>query len=101
MDNDTKSEYIDFIKKQLLQYHEIKRVIIFGSFFNSKNPNDIDIAIMQDSDSNFLTLSMRYRKALRELSKKIPLDIVPLKKDFDSIFAQEIEKGRVIYEKRD
>ena len=99
MDNATKKEYIDFIKKQLLQFQEISKIIIFGSFFDSKNPHDIDVAIVQESSSSFLTLSVKYRKALRELSKKIPIDIVPLKKDFKGFFAQEIEKGRVIYEK--
>ncbi len=82
-----------------MQFPEIDKVIIFGSFFESNNPNDIDVAIVQETDSNFLALSLKYRKALRDLSKKIALDIVPLKKDFDGFFAQEIKKGRVIYEK--
>ncbi len=99
MNTPTKESYIDFIKSHLLQFPEIKKIVIFGSFFKTKDPNDIDIAIVQDSNNNFLTLSLKYRKALRELSKKIALDIVPLKKDFDGFFAEEIQKGRIIYER--
>ncbi len=99
MDFTTKESYINFIRSHLMQFPEIDKVIIFGSFFESNNPNDIDVAIVQETDNNFLALSLKYRKALRDLSKKIALDIVPLKKDFDGFFAQEIKKGRVIYEK--
>ncbi len=100
MQNTTKEKYIEFIKSHLLQFPEIKKIIIFGSFLQTSHPNDIDIAIIQESDSNFLALSLKYRKALRELSKKISLDILPLRKDFDhGYFAQEIHKGSTIYER--
>lgn len=99
MDNTTKESYINFIKSHLKQFPEINKIIIFGSFFDVKNPNDIDVAIIQETNKNFLTLSLKYRKALRTLSKKISLDIIPLKKDFNGYFTQEIEKGRVIYER--
>ena len=99
MNNDVKDVYIKIIKHQLSQFIEVNKIIIFGSFFKSTNPNDIDIAIVQDSDSNFLTLSLKYRKVLRELSKKIPLDIVPLKKNTNSFFMNELIDGKVIYER--
>ncbi len=99
MDEATKKSYIDFIKSHLTQFHEIDKIIIFGSFLHAKNPNDIDVAIVQKSDHNFLTLSLKYRKALRELAKKISLDIVPLKKNVDGFFVQEIQKGKIIYER--
>jgi len=87
MDNATKHEYISSIKQELVQFQEISKIIIFGSFFESKNPHDIDVAIVQESDNNFLTLSLKYSKALRKLSKIIPIDIVPLKNNFTSFFA--------------
>jgi len=99
VDITTKESYINLIKSHLMQFPEVNKIIVFGSFFESKNPNDIDVAIVQESTKNFLTLSLKYRKALRDLSKKISLDIVPLKKDFDGFFAQEIKKGTVIYER--
>lgn len=99
MDSTTKESYVDLIKSRLKHFPEINKIIVFGSFFESNNPNDIDVAIVQETDNSFLTLSLKYRKALRNLSKKIALDIVPLKKDFDGYFAQEIKKGRVIYER--
>jgi len=66
-------------------------VILFGSFIKSSNPNDIDIAIVQNSNDNFLTLSLKYRKVLRELSKIIPLDIVPIKANANGVFLDEID----------
>ena len=78
---------------------EIHKIIIFGSFIDSDNPNDIDIAIIQNSDSNFLVLSLKYRKVLRDLAKKIPLDIVPLKENSKGVFMEEIRKGVMIYER--
>ena len=94
-----KTKYIENIREQLSQFVEINKIIIFGSFMKSKNPNDIDIAIIQNSDNNFLTLSLKYRKVLRELSKQIPLDIVPLNKNAKGVFMEEIENGKVIYER--
>jgi predicted nucleotidyltransferase len=78
---------------------EIHKIIIFGSFIDSDNPSDIDIAIIQNSDSNFLVLSLKYRKVLRDLAKKIPLDIVPLKENSKGVFMEEIRKGVMIYER--
>jgi hypothetical protein len=67
---------------------EVNKVILFGSFIKSSNPND-----------NFLTLSLKYRKGLRELSKIIPLDIVPIKANANSVFLDEINKGQIVYER--
>lgn len=99
MDSSIKESYLHTIKASLKQFPEIEKIIIFGSFFESNNPHDIDVAIIQETDNNFLSLSLKYRKALRNLSKKIALDIVPLKKNFDGYFAPEIKKGKIIYER--
>jgi predicted nucleotidyltransferase len=94
-----KVQFINTIKKQLSQFSEVNQIILFGSFIQSKNPNDIDIAIIQNSNENFLTLSLKYRKVLRELSKLIPLDIIPVKQNSEGIFLNEINKGTVVYER--
>lgn len=94
-----KQNFIKIIKEKLSQYKEINKIILFGSFINSNNPNDIDIAIIQNSNENFLTLSLKYRKILRELSKQIPLDIVPVKQNAKGVFLDDINKGQVIYER--
>ena len=99
MKQDIKQEYINIINKQLSQFVEIHKVIIFGSFISAKKPNDIDIAIIQNSNNNFLTLSLKYRKVLRDLAKQIPLDIVPLKENSKGTFMEEIIKGIIIYER--
>lgn len=94
-----KQNFIKIIKEKLSQYKEINKIILFGSFIKSNNPNDIDIAIIQNSNENFLTLSLKYRKILRELSKQIPLDIVPVKQNAKGVFLDDINKGQVIYER--
>jgi predicted nucleotidyltransferase len=94
-----KEHIINTIQTNLSHFSEVSKIVIFGSFPKSKNPNDIDIAVIQNSKDNYLTLSLRYRKALRELAKKIPLDIVPIKSNSYSSFLDEINQGRIIYER--
>ncbi|MDC0932701.1 nucleotidyltransferase domain-containing protein [Arcobacteraceae bacterium] len=94
-----KLDFIATIKDKLSQFSEINKIILFGSFIKTNNPNDIDIAIVQNSNDNFLTLSLKYRKVLRELSKNIPLDIVPIKTNAKGVFLEEINKGQIVYER--
>jgi len=54
---------------------------------------------VQNSNDNFLTLSLKYKKVLRELSKMIPLDIVPIKENSKGVFLEEINKDQVVYER--
>jgi predicted nucleotidyltransferase len=74
-------------------------VIIFGSFSTTNTPNDIDIAVIQNSKENFLTLSLRYRKVLRDIAKTIPIDIIPIGYDAKGEFLNEITQGQVVYER--
>ena len=97
--NTNKLDFISTIKEKLSQFSEVNKVILFGSFVKSDNPNDIDIAIVQNSNDNFLTLSLKYRKVLRDLSKMIPLDIVPIKENSNGVFLEEINKGQIVYER--
>ena len=45
----TKANLKKYIVEQLSQEPEVEKVIIFGSFLKSNTPNDIDIAIFQNS----------------------------------------------------
>lgn len=92
------------IKQEILQNlkpeKEVKKIIIFGSFLGSENPNDIDVAVFQDSEESYLTLAMKYRRLTRGIARKIPIDIIPIKSDAsNSSFLLEIEAGELIYEK--
>jgi len=92
------------IKREIIQTlssaQEIEKIVLFGSFIKSKNPNDVDIAIFQNSSEKYLTLAMKYRKMVRIISKKIPVDIIPLRGDKTNEFvSSEIETGEIIYEK--
>jgi predicted nucleotidyltransferase len=80
---------------------EVCRIVIFGSFLNSDEPPDIDVAVFQDSDEKYLPLAMKYRRKTRDIARRIPLDILPLKAGVQGeVFMDEIEQGEVIYERR-
>ena len=80
---------------------EIRRIIIFGSFLNSSDPHDLDVAVFQDSSEQYLTLAMKYRKRTRDIARIISLDIIPVRSDAPSGFLMdEIQQGEIIYERR-
>jgi predicted nucleotidyltransferase len=89
-----KNQIVDSLKGQ----KEIERIIIFGSFNKSDFPNDLDIAVVQNSSENYLTLAMKYRKLIRKVSREIAIDIFPiLDTTENSFFKNEVESGEVIY----
>lgn len=93
-----------YIKKRLNETlskeKEISKIVVFGSFLNSKTPEDIDIAIFQNSEEKYLSLSLKYRKLTREIAKIIPLDIIPVRENSEGTFLNEINRGEVIYKRR-
>lgn len=91
-----KKEIVD----RLSVFPEVQRVVIFGSFLNSEDPHDLDIAVFQDSNESYYPLAMKYRRTLRTVSKKIPIDIIPIRPSPEKgPFIQEIQKGEVLYER--
>lgn len=78
---------------------EVTKIVIFGSFLNSENPHDIDIAVFQNSDQKYIPLSMKYRRLTRKLAKILPIDIIPIKSNSSNPFINAIESGEVIYER--
>ncbi|MBI2342730.1 MAG: nucleotidyltransferase domain-containing protein [Deltaproteobacteria bacterium] len=79
---------------------EVEKIVIFGSFLTSSNPNDLDVAVFQTSTEPYLSLALRYRRKTRALAKRIPLDIIPLRAGVkDVAFLSEIDRGEVIYER--
>ena len=77
---------------------EIRKIVIFGSFVTSDSPNDIDIAIFQDSDEKYLPLALKYRRLLDGLGCRFPLDVVPVRPNpSPGGFLEEILKGETIY----
>ena len=64
------------------------------------DPNDMDVAIFQTSNGSYLSLAMKYRGLIRKLTKKIAIDIIPIRPaPGDSMFLTEIETGEVVYER--
>ena len=92
------------IKAQLIgllgSEKEIEKIFVFGSFVNSDNPQDVDVAIYQNSNESYLALALKYRKLTRAIAERIPIDIIPIKSDAPiHSFLTEIESGEIIYER--
>ncbi len=84
----------------LSRQKEIRKVVIFGSFLTSETPNDLDVAIFQDSDEPYLALAVKYRRLLRRIADQIPIDVIPIRPNgAGGQFLAEIQKGEVIYER--
>jgi len=84
----------------LRQEKEVRKVIVFGSFLTSASPNDLDVAIFQDSDEGYLPLAMKYRRLLRSIANQIPIDVIPVRASGTfGPFMAAIQKGEVVYER--
>lgn len=100
MNADEKKTIQDEVISSLSSYPSLQKIIVFGSFFAAFAPNDIDIAVVDNSGKDYMTLSIDYRKMLLSLAGRIPIDLVPLKSlDSKGYMMSEIKKGRVIYER--
>jgi predicted nucleotidyltransferase len=100
MNKEIKDHIKRVLRKNLSSQKEVSKIIIFGSFVNSMEPRDIDIAVFLNSNEPYLSLAMKYRKLTREISKILPLDIIPIRPEAPKTsFFDEIEKGEMIYEK--
>ena len=97
--NDQKESIKSQIRDRLPGEQEVQKIVLFGSFVKSDNPNDIDIAVFQDSNEKYLSLSLKYRKLVREISRILPIDVIPLKTNAQGTFLNEIEAGEIIYER--
>lgn len=90
----------DEIVERLSALPEVRRIVVFGSFVDSAEPRDMDIAVFQDSDETYYPLAIKYRRLLRPVAEVIPLDVIPVRKDpAEGPFLEEIRKGEVLYEK--
>ncbi len=84
----------------LKEDQEISRIVIFGSFITSSEPSDMDVAVFQNSDESYISLALKYRRQTRSVARRIPLDIIPVRKGVsDSFFLREIESGETVYER--
>jgi len=100
----TESEKAD-IKRALVRAlsaeKEIRRIVVFGSFVHSNSPNDVDVAVFQDSDEKYLPLALKYRKDVRSVPCRIPIDVIPLRPMVqDDPFLDEVQQGETIYERQ-
>ena len=79
---------------------EVRKVVIFGSFSRSQDPRDLDVAIFQDSDETYLPLAMKYRRLLRPVADRVPLDVIPVRRvGARGWLLDEIQRGEVVYER--
>ena len=93
-----KRELADTLKPEA----EVCRIVIFGSFVDSDDPHDLDVAVFQDSNQPYLPLALKYRQLTRAIARRITLDIFPVRVDAkDGPFMNEIARGEVVYERAD
>jgi predicted nucleotidyltransferase len=79
---------------------EITKIVVFGSFLTVSDPDDLDVAIFQNSNQSYLPLAMKYRRKTRQIANRITLDILPLKAGVqDSVMLTAIDQGEVVYER--
>jgi len=79
---------------------EVCKVVVFGSFLRTATPNDLDVAVFQDSDEGYLPLALKYRRLLRPIADQIPIDVIPVRPGAaGGSFLAEIQRGEVIYER--
>ena len=79
---------------------EITKIVVFGSFLTVSDPDDLDVAIFQNSNQSYLPLAMKYRRKTRQTANRITLDILPLKAGVqDSVMLTAIDQGEVVYER--
>ena len=80
---------------------EVRKIVIFGSFPSSADPRDLDVAVFQDSDQTYLPLAMKYRRLLRPVADRIPLDVLPFRSSVPGgwFVRDEVLCGEVVYER--
>ncbi len=77
---------------------EVRRIVVFGSFVTSPAPHDLDVAVYQESDEDYLPLALKYRRLLRKVAATIPVDVLPLRAHAAvGEFLKEVERGEVVY----
>jgi len=114
MNNIQMNSYLDEAIK-ILKKHNPEEIILFGSMSNgtANMDSDIDLLVILDIDSipatyeDKMSLTCNIRRSLRDVNKKVALDILfYTKKEYatmkveKSLFLNEIDKnGKIIYEK--
>ena len=95
-------EQRDELKRQVVaclhNEPEVRRIVPFGSFVASPSPQDVDVAVFQESEEGYLPLALKYRRLLRPVASRIPVDVIPLRAhDPVGAFLREIEQGKIVY----
>jgi predicted nucleotidyltransferase len=93
--DELKRDLVECLKRE----PEVRKIVVFGSFLQSESPNDVDVAVFQDSSESYLPLALKYRRNVRSITSRIPIDIIPVKAGAGTgIFLSVIESGEIIYE---
>ena len=95
--------------------NDVYKVILFGSYANDKadEESDIDLLIVLDENTlpkkydEWLEIKMRVRRILREINKKVAIDLLVytrpqyelLRKEMNSFQKEIHESGKILYEK--
>lgn len=96
--NEEKNKITDMIAEKI-SGPEVKKLILFGSFVESANPNEINLAIISEENLDYISKVAKYRKKIKDLSKKIPVQIFPLLSSEKIYLHDKIKHGVTLYSK--
>ena len=110
----TASSYLDKIIERLFTLN-IYKIILFGSYAKGDwdKESDIDLLVVLDENTlpnnydDWLEIKMKVRRLLREINKKIAIDLLVYTRPQYEMIIQEMssfqkeihENGKVLYEK--
>ena len=95
----TEKIFIRRLVDKFASENEVTKLVLFGSFLTSEQANDLDLAVFQNSNADYLSLALKYRRLSREILDSIPVDIIPIKNSPKGPFLKEILNGEVIFER--
>ncbi len=100
LSKEQKQELKDQIAASLSTNMNVTKIVIFGSFLESAAPESINIAVFQESTEGYFQLTMKYRKKLKVLIRKIQINVFPIRNDIEEkTVLSEMEAMEVIFER--
>jgi predicted nucleotidyltransferase len=114
MDQERIDQYLNELIEEIKSHNPLE-IILFGSFSKKSftSDSDIDLLVILDLDSipntyeEKMSLKSSIRKSIREINKKVAIDLlvytkkeIQIMKEENNAFWEEINKtGKIMYEK--
>jgi len=100
LSKEQKQELKDRISASLNTDINVTKIVIFGPFLESVAPKSINVAVYQESTEGYFQLSMKYRKKMKALTRKIQINIFPIRNNIEeATILTEMEITEVIFKR--